>query len=41
MIKKPFTNRYSLMFKYADYDARSFATDTKKLWVMFIAGFGN
>ena len=41
MIKKPFANRYTLVFKYADYDARSFATDTKKLWIMFTAGFGN
>ena len=41
MIKKPFANRYTLVFKYADYDAHSFATDTKKLWIMFTAGFGN
>ena len=41
MIKKPFADRYSFVFKYADYDARSFATDTEKLWIMFTARFGN
>ncbi len=41
MIKKPITDRHSLVFKYADYDAHSFSSDTHKLWVMFTAGFGN
>lgn len=41
MIKKPFAKRYSIVFKYADYDARSFATDTEKLWIMFTAKFAN
>ena len=41
MIKKPFAERYSIVLKYADYDARSFATDTEKLWIMVIANFGN
>jgi len=41
IIKKPFAERYSIVLKYADYDARSFATDTKKLWVMFTGKFGN
>jgi len=41
MIKKPFAERFSVVLKYADYDSRSFSTDTQKLWVMFAAGFGN
>ena len=41
MIEKPIADRYSFMFKYANYDARSFATDTERLWVMFAARFGN
>ncbi len=41
MIKKPFAERYSIVLKYADYDARSFATDTEKLWIMVTAKFGN
>ena len=41
MIKKPFAERYSMVLKYANYDARSFATDTEKLWIMFSAKFGN
>ena len=41
MIKKPLTERYSIVVKYAYYDARSFATDTQKLWVMFTAKLGN
>jgi len=41
MIKKPIAKRYSIVFKYANYDARSFATDTEKLWIMFTAKFGN
>ncbi len=41
MIEKPIADRYSVMIKYANYDARSFATDTERLWVMFAARFGN
>jgi len=41
IIKKPLAERYSIVLKYADYDARSFATDTEKLWIMFTAKFGN
>ncbi len=41
MIKKPIAERYSIVLKYADYDARSFATDTRKLWIMFTAKLGN
>ncbi len=41
MIRKPLTGRYSIVVKYAYYDARSFATDTQKLWVMFTAKLGN
>jgi hypothetical protein len=41
VIKKPFANRYSLVLKYASYDARSFGTDTEKVWVMITANFGN
>ena len=41
MIKMPIADRHSLVFKYADYDAHSFSSDTQKLWVMFTAGFGN
>ncbi len=41
MIKKPFAEHYSIVLKYADYDAGSFATDTEKLWFMVIANFGN
>ncbi len=41
MIKKPFAERYTIVLKYADYDARSFATDTEKLWIMATAKFGN
>ena len=41
MIKKPFAERYSIVLKYADYDARSFSTDTEKLWIMITAKFGN
>ncbi len=41
MIKKPITDRHSLVFKYADYDARSFSSDTRKLWIMLTAKFGN
>ena len=41
VIKKPLTERYSIVLKYANYDARSFATDTKKLWIMATAKFGN
>ncbi len=41
IIKKPLAEHYSIVLKYADYDARSFATDTEKLWIMFTAKFGN
>ena len=41
MITKPFAERYSIVLKYANYDARSFATDTEKAWVMLTAKFGN
>ena len=41
VIKKPFAKRYSIMFKYAKYNAHSFSTDTEKLWVMATAKFGN
>jgi hypothetical protein len=41
MINRPLAERYSIVLKYADYDARSFATDTRKLWIMFTAKFGN
>ncbi len=41
MIKKRVAERYSIVLKYADYDARSFATDTEKLWIMATAKFGN
>jgi len=41
IIKKPFAKRYALVLKYANYDARSFGTDTEKAWVMLTANFGN
>ena len=41
MIKKPLTEHYSMVLKYANYDARSFAADTEKAWVMLTAKFGN
>ncbi len=41
VIKKPFAKRYAVVFKYANYDARSFAVDTEKAWVMLTANFGN
>ena len=41
MIRKPFAERYWIVLKYADYDARSFATNTEKLWIMATAKFGN
>ena len=41
VIKKRFAKRYSVVFKYANYDARSHATDTQKAWVMLTANFGN
>ena len=41
MIDRRFTERYSIVLKYANYDARSFATDTEKLWIMATAKFGN
>ena len=41
VIKKPIAERYALVFKYANYDARSFGSDTEKAWVMLTANFGN
>ena len=41
VIKKPLAERYSIVLKYTDYDARSFATDTEKFWFMATAKFGN
>ncbi len=41
VIRKPLAERYSSVLKYADYDARGFATDTEKLWIMATAKFGN
>jgi len=41
VIKKAFAKRYSLVLKYANYNARSFRTDTEKAWVMLTANFGN
>ncbi len=41
VIKKPFAERYSIILKYANYDARSFSTDTQKFWVMLTAEFSN
>ena len=41
MIKKPLAERYSIVLKYADYNARSFAADTEKVWILFSAKFGN
>lgn len=40
VIKKPFAKRYAVVLKYAGYNARDFATDTQKAWVMFSANFG-
>ena len=40
MIKKKLTERYSIVLKGAYYDAGSFATDTRKLWVMITARLG-
>ena len=33
VIQRDFKKHYSVMVKYADYDAKSFSTDTQKLWV--------
>ncbi len=41
VIKKPFAKRYALVFKYANYNARSFGADTEKAWIMLTANFGN
>lgn len=41
VIKRPFATRYSIDFKYANYNARSHATDTQKLWIMVSAKFGS
>ena len=39
-IKIPFAKRYSIVLRYANYDARNFGTNTQKGWVMFSANFG-
>ena len=41
VVKKPLAKRFALVFKYANYDARSLGTDTKKAWVMLTANFGD
>ncbi len=41
LVKRPFAQRYSIVLKYANYNARNFATDTEKLWIMMSARFGN
>ena len=41
LVKKPIAKRYSIMLKYANYDARSFGADTEKAWLMLSANFGN
>ena len=41
VIKRPIAKRYSIVVKYADYNARNFSTDTRKLWFMVIARFSN
>ena len=41
LVKRPFAQRYSIDLKYANYNARNFATDTEKLWIMMSARFGN
>jgi len=41
LITMAFAQRYSMVLKHAYYDARSFATDTQKVWLMFTAKFGN
>lgn len=38
-LAKTFAKRYTATLKYADYSADTFATDTKKLWVMAEAKF--
>jgi len=32
---KKFAGHYTLLFKYANYFARNFATDTQRIWVSF------
>ena len=41
MIKKPLAKRYSIIFKFAKYNAFGFSKDTEKLWIMANAKFGN
>lgn len=36
---KPINDNYSLLVKYASYDADKFSTDTKKIWIGFNAKF--
>jgi len=40
MIKRPLTERYSIVLKGAYYDADSVSTDTRKFWVMITARLG-
>ncbi|MCB1322462.1 MAG: hypothetical protein KDK34_19535, partial [Leptospiraceae bacterium] len=39
VISRNFLEHYSVMLKFADYDADSFATDTQKVWVVLGAKF--
>jgi hypothetical protein len=39
VIKRNFMKHYSVMLKYADYQADTFATDTKKVWLQLGAKF--
>lgn len=39
LIKRNFMEHYSVMLKYADYEADTFATDTQKLWLQLGAKF--
>lgn len=39
VISRDFLEHYSVMLKYADYNADSFATDTQKFWLVFGAKF--
>ncbi len=39
IIKRNFMEHYSVMLKYADYDADTFSTDTQKFWLQLGAKF--
>lgn len=41
LAKKPLSERYLILLKYASYDAGDFASDTQKVWVMLNAKLGN